>query len=114
MKESMAFRPTLCLVLVLSLAVACSTQEHYRTKGLMKLQLGMSKEEVLSIMGTPQRQESYGDTEVLFYTTDEFSDRKETDTPLTITRGRLVGWGHLDYERVVRAHDAMPKERSAN
>ena len=113
MNERLAFRATLCLALVLSLAVACSTQEHYRTKSLMKLQLGMSKQEVLSIMGTPQRQESYGDTEVLFYTTDEFGDRKETDTPLTMTRGRLVGWGHLDYERVVRAHHAMPNERPA-
>jgi outer membrane protein assembly factor BamE (lipoprotein component of BamABCDE complex) len=57
----MAGRSMLCFALLVSLlAAGCGTQASYRGKSLMKLQVGMTKEEVLSIMGKPQRHETPG------------------------------------------------------
>ena len=111
----MVFRAMLCFALLMSLAAhGCSSEESIRGKSLMKLQIGMSKEEVLSIMGKPQRQETHGDSEILFYTTGSAADMQEDTTPLTIIGGRLVGWGRLDYERALRSESYAKDARRAN
>jgi outer membrane protein assembly factor BamE (lipoprotein component of BamABCDE complex) len=88
----MVFRLMLGFVLLMSL-VGCSSEESIRSKSLANLQIGMSKEEVLSIMGKPQRQETHGDAEILFYTTASAGDMQEDMTSVTIISGRLVSWG---------------------
>jgi hypothetical protein len=104
----MAGRIVFSLALLASLlAVGCGTQTSYRGKGLLKLQLGMTRDEVLSVMGRPQRQEIYGDSEVLFYTTGDVGNPTEDTTPLMLVGGQLVGLGHLDYESFLRSHKAV-------
>ena len=105
----------LCFALLVSLVAAgCTTQASNRGKSLMKLQVGMTKEEVLSIMGKPQRQEAHGETEILFYTTASAGDMQEHTTPVTIIGGRLVGWGSLDYERALRSESDAEDVRRTN
>jgi hypothetical protein len=104
----MAGRIVFGLALLASLlAAGCSTQTSYRSKSLLKLQLGMTREEVLSVMGKPQRQEVHGDTEVLFYTTGDIGNPTEDATPLMLVGGRLVGLGHLDYESLLKSHKTV-------
>jgi Protein of unknown function (DUF3192) len=104
----MAGRIVFGLALLASLlAVGCSTQTSYRSKSLLKLQVGMTREEVFSIMGKPQRQEIHGDTEVLFYTTGDVGNATEDTTPLMFVGGRLAGLGHLAYESFLRSHKAV-------
>jgi hypothetical protein len=111
----MAGRSMLCFALLVSLlAAGCGTQASYRGKSLMKLQVGMTKEEVLSIMGKPQRHETHGDAEILFYTTGDAGDPEQDTTPLTIISGRLVGWGHLDYESILRSRNEARDVRRPN
>ena len=108
-------RLMLCLALPsILLAVGCSTQAATRGQALTKLQIGMTKEEVLSIMGRPQRQETRGNAEVLFYTTASPGGAQEDTMPITIIGGRLIGWGRLDYDSAVNVKNEPRDERSVN
>lgn len=90
---------------------------------MMNLNIGMSKEEVLKIMGNPSKREQYQITkdkilEFLFYRTAGWSvnrtssgwgwdisasgDRDEQFTPLTFENNKLVGWGRNYYENVIK------------
>jgi outer membrane protein assembly factor BamE (lipoprotein component of BamABCDE complex) len=69
------------------------------------LEVGMTKEKVLEIMGQPHQREAEGNSEWLLYQTSDhlsgtlFSDYRtqkpdrEWLTPLFIRDGKLVGWG---------------------
>ena len=61
---------------------------------LNKLEVGMTKDKVLEIMGKPYRREAQGQNEWLLYPT-EYPVGQESDylTPLFFEDGKLVGWG---------------------
>lgn len=63
-------------------------------ENLNKLQVGMTKAQILEIMGKPYRREAQGQDEWLLYET-ETNTWTESDwlTPLLIEDGKLVGWG---------------------
>ncbi len=107
-----------CLFILLCLGiVGCASMDAIRTsnrENLMELSIGMSKQEVLQIMGTktiktmvqtinnPYRSEILtgkdGKTlEVLYYYTEiRRTDDIITDdslTPLVFDNGKLIGWG---------------------
>jgi len=105
------------LVLLLCLGLCgCYTLANFRTdnrRNLLKLSIGMTKQEVLSIMGdkyaedgiitanNPYRSETLQGKdktfEVLYYYTDiKKADSAITDdelTPLVFEESKLVGWG---------------------
>ena len=107
----------LALCLTLSLLSGCVMMSQIRTENrqkLLSLESGMSKQDVLSVMGTktivpfvgppitnPYRTEMHSSNgravELLFYYTDiKKGDRAITDdelTPLVLIDGRLDGWG---------------------
>ena len=66
-------------------------------KNLNNLEVGMSKTQVLEIMGNPYRREAEGQYEWLLYQTEEYDYawQSESDylTPLLIKDDILVGWG---------------------
>jgi hypothetical protein len=56
-------------------------------------------------MGPPQRQETYGATEFLIYSTDGTSNTALLNfTPVAIVDGRVTGTGRVLYDAVVEAH----------
>lgn len=80
---------------------------------LMKVQIGQTKEELLSVMGQPTKREAYklSDSKIvefLFYRTTGWSssntgDRDAQFTPVAIESGKVSGWGRNYYDQVVRA-----------
>ena len=62
---------------------------------LNKLEVGMTKAQVLEIMGKPYRREAQGQNEWLLYVTAMYRGRPESYwlTPLLIEDGKLIGWG---------------------
>ena len=69
------------------------------------IRAGMTREEVLDALGPPQRQEIYGETEFLIYSTDGTSHTALIDfTPVAIVGGRVTGTGRSLYAAVVEAH----------
>lgn len=80
---------------------------------LMKVQIGQTKEEFVTIMGPPAKHEAYQLSnnkvvEFLFYRTSGWSRDVATDTdaqftPVAIEDSKVTGWGRNYYDRVVRA-----------
>ncbi|MCK5473097.1 MAG: DUF3192 domain-containing protein [Planctomycetes bacterium] len=74
---------------------------------LNKLEIGMSKNEVLKIMGKPYQREAGEQCEWLFYlTTAEHFPRIDSDyTPLAFENSRLIGWGRNFYKEKTYKYD---------
>jgi len=74
---------------------------------LMKLELGMSKQEVINIMGTPYNREAYTTNdgqalEFLIYLTRytyEGSIPDSDTTPICFLNGKVTGWGRNFYQQ---------------
>lgn len=70
---------------------------------LNKLEIGMSKNEVLKIMGKPHQREADGQYEWWLYLTDAW--RSIDYTPLAFENSRLIGWGRNFYIEKTRKYD---------
>ena len=108
-----------CILLMsLLLVISCSGspartgwEAEKNRANLLKLNLGMTKEEVLTAMGEPYKTEMYqvGEkpTEFWLYMTEgkSVSDHKLSDsnfTPLAFENGILKGWGRNYYDNELR------------
>ena len=100
------WRLTLLAGLLLSLLQnGCANPGSMQTANLDSVRVGMTRDQVLEIMGQPQRQEAYGSTEFLIYSTDGTSNTALLDfTPIAIVDGRVTGSGRRLYAAVVQAH----------
>lgn len=65
----------------------------------LRLQVGMTRDQVIGTMGKPQIRETYGKTEFLIYRTDfPVSTGKADFTPVAIVNGKVTGWGRDFYD----------------
>lgn len=99
----------LIFVLMLSMMFfSCAfIEERRNNRNLEQLKRGMTKEEVLNIMGEPLKDEKrYRDPDVWFYYTEtKWSDGNATRdecTPLVFKDGRLIGWGKKYYKKRIQ------------
>ena len=93
-----------CLALfVMSQATGCSeTGNNNPDARLMDVEIGMSQNQVVAILGEPQRRETYGGTEFLIYPTG--SDGSALNfMPIAVVGGRVTGIGRNVYDNVVRS-----------
>ena len=86
------------LVIIITLAVILSgCGEAQNRKNLNQLEVGMTKVQVLEIMGEPYRREAQGNNEWLLYPTTFYGLLSEPSdfhlTPMLIKDGKLEGWG---------------------
>ena len=98
------------LLLIVGLS-SCSYPGIETRKNLMSLKLGMTKDEVINIIGLPERNEAYKTTnseelELFFYYTGNSSSVSGIAncswgacTPLLFEDGKLTGWGREIYEK---------------
>ena len=90
-----------CLVFI---ANSCGYDIMARNnENLTKLKVGMTKEEVRSIMGEPLANEVYISDDAWFYFTQvKWSDGRITHdecTPVFFKDNKLVGWGQHEYKQ---------------
>lgn len=79
-------------------------------KSMFHLQVGMSKNDVLNLLGEPRKTEAYSiaDKNIefwLYMTEGKGSDRKLNDsnfTPLAFENERLIGWGRNFYDQTLK------------
>ncbi|NQT70632.1 MAG: DUF3192 domain-containing protein [Desulfobacteraceae bacterium] len=100
---------------ILTLALLCfmlsgcaETQVQKNNDALLQLEMGMSKDQVISVMGKPSLNEAYqslnGKAVVIYrYVTQlAFPPRstihREDTTPVVFENGKLVGWGAEFYK----------------
>lgn len=118
MSDEKHIRPSTTLVLVactLTLA-SCYSLSMYpwgieRTRAnLIKLEVNMTKEQVVSIMGAPYAREVFPaedgrPIEILLYLTqytDSGSIPDSDKTPVCLIDGKVIGWGRNFYDRTLR------------
>ena len=71
----------------------------------------MTREEVIAILGEPQRQETYASTEFLIYSTDGGNTTALLHfTPIAIVDGRVTGTGRSAYDALKQAHNGQEKK----
>jgi len=77
-------------------------------KNITQLEVGMTKDEVIFIMNTPQKIEAYGNTELLIYRTIpllEFGTATDEYTSLCIKDSILTGWSRKYYQSETKGND---------
>jgi len=76
-------------------------ERNLNNQHITKLRVGMTKEEVLKIMGLPLINQTYNKPNIWFYYTDwDWADAaitKSECTPLVFEDGILLGWGQKFY-----------------
>ena len=77
------------------------------------IEVGMSQNQVISILGQPRMREAYGETEFLFYT-----GSTGNSIPIAIVGGRVTSIGQAAYDIVVRSsaqsNGTSPRAKNAN
>jgi len=64
----------------------------------------MGREDVIGLLGRPQKQEVHGTTEFLFYLTNWLMTEPASQrSPVAISDGKVVGLGKAYYETFVKA-----------
>jgi len=111
-------------ILVALLLSSCASSSMYpwgidkTRERLNDLELGMSKQDVVRLMGRPYSREVFtgrdGETlDFLFYITQYTSSGPIPDsdkTPLCFREGKLVGWGRNFYDRTEK-YDVTIRQR---
>ena len=102
------------IFLVSILSTSCSfiskydpgfVQRAINQENLELLKKGMTEQDVLTIMGTPQIKEDYHKAIILLYYTDwDWADAavlKAECTPLVFENDKLIGWGRGFYKNYI-------------
>lgn len=70
---------------------------------LNKLAVGMTRAEVVAIMGDPHKREADGRAEFLVYRTETYDHGDSSFTPIVLIDGKVTGWGRNFYDNVRRS-----------
>jgi hypothetical protein len=100
MRKSAAFAAIILTQGLISCGLIISQTNNSR---LMNVQVGMSRDELISIMGLPKKREAYGRTEFLIYQTGLGATEAERDTPIAVVDGRVAGWGRNYYDSAIKS-----------
>lgn len=108
----------LAVAVCAGLLTGCSWSEARRNlDNARALRVGMTKAQVLAIMGEPVKDEIFTKPDVWFYFIEPvWVDGLTTEDecmPLVFENGKLVGWGNEYYART-RLMPAMPKTNAEN
>jgi hypothetical protein len=92
-------------LLILTTLMGCGLIAANRNnEALLSLQVDMTREEVISLMGQPAKREAYGSTEYLIYKTNTTGQSERADfTPIAITNGKVAGWGRNYYDSSLKS-----------
>jgi hypothetical protein len=95
----------LAVIALLSVIAGCSEKGSVTAAAkVLSVEVGMTQNEVLAIMGPPQRRETRGGTEFLIYPSGGASEAAALNfVPIAIVDGRVTGIGRNLYDAVVRA-----------
>jgi hypothetical protein len=104
-----------CLLIAGTLQ-ACAGQMHVaQTTALAngKIKIGMSRGEVIVYLGSPQKSETVGSTEFLFYTPVWYVLPLfvSSQNPIAIRDGKVVGMGKSHYDSITQTTGSVQGDR---
>ena len=85
------------LWVVLSHLAGCAAANNGATN-ITNVEVGMTQNQVIALLGQPQMKETYGGTEFLFYSNDA-----GVRIPIAMVDGRVTSIGRAAYDVVVRS-----------
>jgi len=91
---------TAAAALLLLCAVGCRTEAVRNVENSKRLRVGMTKEQVLTIMGPPVQEEFSTPDRWYYFVESVWTDGLTTEEecmPLVFEKGRLIGWGNRFY-----------------
>jgi outer membrane protein assembly factor BamE (lipoprotein component of BamABCDE complex) len=91
-------RSTLLWFAILSLSGCVGENNGAASVDVGNVDVGMTQNQVLSILGEPRKREAYGATEFLFY-----SSSSGSNIPIAIVNGKVTSIGRAAYDIVVRS-----------
>ena len=75
------------------------------------LAVGMSRDELVALMGKPAKRENYGSMHFYIYETSYLAFReKDRYTPVAVVNGKVAGWGRDYHDAVVKAQSGWHSE----
>jgi hypothetical protein len=95
-----------CGALLLPLSDGCARKPETRNQTIMNLQISMTRDQVLLLMGEPQAIEAQGGIEFWLYRAAG-DDDPQNSMPVGFMNGRVVGWGRIYYEGAVSENSAV-------
>jgi outer membrane protein assembly factor BamE (lipoprotein component of BamABCDE complex) len=101
-------------VAVCAIMTSCGYFSQYsNVEHSQKLRVGMTKQQVLKIMGEPLRNQKYNKPDVWYYYVEtqwhDFLTTEDECMPLVFENGKLIGWGCEYYNKMLMEKD---KKRS--
>jgi hypothetical protein len=95
---------------------ACASQMHFaQTNALIngKIKIGMTRGDVVAYLGPPQKSETVGSTEFLFYTPVWYVLPLfvSSQNPIAIRDGKVVGIGKSDYDSIMQTTGSVQGTR---
>ena len=99
----------LFLLLLIGSSAGCSevarqVESMQQSSTAKTLTVGMSRDDLISLMGQPKKRENYGRTEFLIYETNYLAlTESGRFTPIAVVNGKVTGWGQEYYGAVVKA-----------
>ena len=85
------------MLLTCVLVHGCSSSGPYlspaASQALTTIKMGMTREEVISLLGPPAKQQFFGKTELLTYQPDWTTAKASDFNPIGIEFGRVSGFG---------------------
>jgi hypothetical protein len=103
MQQSQSVGRIIVIVAAFLVAGCAQMQSSVNAFNTIRLQVGMTHDEVIATMGKPQIREAYGKTEFLIYRTDLLVNPETVDfTPVVLVNGKVTGWGRKIYDEARR------------
>lgn len=118
MEKSKALIVSLLTLISLSCVIGWQLKQSRNRANLMKLEIGMTKDRVMQIMGKPDLNEAYlaadkGTLSILFYYTNrKWADgnvTKDECIPIVFKNDTLIGWGDEFYEKTLKVELEIKK-----
>ena len=105
----------LLLLITIFFLQGCAYMANQRRAKLTQLEIGMTKQKVIDIMGQPHKTEAYQqpngkNLEYLIYIT-RYEYPFEEHTPIAIYDGKVVGWGNSFKESQQQRYEIEIKNR---
>jgi hypothetical protein len=104
-----------CLLVAAGLQACAAQMRFAQTNSLIngKIKLGMSRGDVVAYLGPPQKSETVGSTEFLFYTPVWYVLPLfvSSQNPIAIRDGKVVGMGKSDYDSITQTTGSVQGAR---
>ena len=108
MKRTILLALAMALCGMAGCGITTGLQAQKNRNNMLKLSTGMSKDELLSVMGKPYQTENYGQFDIWSYRTDMMRNFETTEddlTPIVFEDGNLIGWGSRFAHETVRKYE---------